>query len=265
MTISIKQILNEAVSSFKPDERVHVGSHELATPGNYGGGAELGTVTKTNGHGHTFVKTDSGKEHVFSADKSYRGSVIDGKQHVDNSMTHLKVRPIAVHEAGMAKRAKENAEYAVKKAAEEKHKSEQISQHAPIHKEILKKLKDNVGDEHLKNLGEQVHDFDRHGAYYGSKAESEIKDHPFKDLFHRITKNVRITNAKPETTAEHGITHFGTVGYSYQHPGGGSNGHDAYDFTRHTDGHIEVRKHVHTGDDNYMHPQWERKTTKVIK
>lgn len=264
MTISIKQILNEAVSQFKPDERVHVGMGAASIPGQHQN-AEFGTVVKTNGFGHTHVKTDSGKEHVFNADKSYRGSVMGGKHHVDSALSSIKVRPAAEHEAAKVALDKSNAEFKVKKDAEEKYKGEQIAQHDPIHKEIIKKLKEGSGDEHLKNLGATQHEFDRHNKHYGTTTESEIKDHPFKDLFHKITKNVSIRNASPEHTAEHGITHYGSVEYRYQHPGGGSNGHTAYDFNRHTDGHIEIRKPVHVGTSPFGGDSWERKTTHTIK
>lgn len=115
----------------------------------------------------------------------------------------------------------------------------------PVHKEIIEKLKKS-GDQHLKNLSEPEHKLDSYGTYRGSESSSKVDSGGFNELFHHITKDVTIHNASSEDRAQHGITHHGSISYSYKHPGGGSNGKTVGRFWRKTDGSIELRKTIST-------------------
>lgn len=250
MALTLKQIrenisLHEAVSPHNVGDRVHVGTQAVT--------GELGTVTKTNKFGHSHVTTDSGKEYRFKA----TGEDVDGSMNKVHSMAH--------HTSAKEKFERAQAEHAAKKDASAKIRQAHAEANDSAHKDIINKLREHSGDEHLKNLGAPAHQFDRHDGYNGSHTESHVEPGHFGDLFHKITKNVRIRNADDDTQKEHGITHFGTVEYGYQHPGGGSNGHHAYDFTRHTDGSIKIQKPVHAGTSQWGGDNWERKHVKTIE
>ena len=251
---NFRDYINEAKSAYNVGDKVHVGS---ATSG------ESGEVTKTNGFGHTTVKTESGKEHKFGSS----GDLMSTKGE-DKPNKYLKLHTPEAHVKAKADLEKSNAEFTEKQNKEAEHRASLSKENDPVHKEIISKLAHHSGDSHLKNLESPKHEVDRHGNYNGSRSSSEVKDHGFPDLFHKVTKDVRISNASKEDEEKHGITHHGRISYSYQHPGGGSNGHDAGDFVRKTDGSIHITKNVHTGDDTEYggkYPKFEHKVVKVIK
>lgn len=241
-------LVMEAAALFNVGDRVHVGGHPAT--------GELGTVTKTNGHGHAHVTTDSGAEHKF--DK------------LGNSMSetnkHIKLRSPEAHEKAKADLDRQNAESRSKKEAADKISAAHVDANDPTHREIIAKLREHSSDPHLANLGSPVHKFDRHGNYNNSETESHVEPGEFSDLFHKVTKEVSIHNVRDDDTEakESGITHHGRIEYRYEHPGGGSNGHAAGSFTRHSDGHIEIRQHVAVGTRSYGGTNWERKVVKHI-
>lgn len=245
-------LVMEAQALFDVGDRVHVGGHPAT--------GELGTVTKTNGYGHAHVTTDSGAEHKFDKNGSYIGQEYSNK--------HLKLRTPEAHEKAKVDLDRQNAEYRAKKEAADKISAAHVDANDPTHREIIAKLRGHSGDPHLANLGSPLHKFDRHGNYNNSETESHVEPGEFSDLFHKVTKDVSIHNVRDDDSEakERGITHHGYIQYNYKHPGGGSNGHDAGSFTRHSDGHIEISKHVNMGThpDSYGGTNWERKVVKHI-
>lgn len=251
---SFRGFLAEAKSPFNVGDKVHVGPHLLSNEEN---GGKYGTVTHTNGFGHTHVLTNDGEKHVFKSDGTHK-----------DPSKNLGVYPLNAHINAVNAQRERNAAYAKDKNEREESEKKETAKHDPIHKEIIDKLVKHSGDKHLENLTAPKHQFDRHGRYNGSSSESEVRNHEFPDLFHKIHKEVRIHNASPEDTKEHGITHHGRISYNYTHPGGGSNGHDAGDFTRHTDGSIKIHKTVHTGKHSnsiFSGDKFEKQHVKTIK
>jgi|SRR5687768_8508410 len=97
--------------------------------------------------------------------------------------------------------------------------NETVNEHESIHNEIISKLHKHYPEMSIKKVKhvEKTTGRSGQGEYHKYEAEMPIHD-SVKHLFSSIRSEVNIAHDRE------GNVH-GTLGYRYDHPGGGSNGH----------------------------------------